>query len=143
MFIYFPVLPFGSKLNMLECNYIYVYARETVSVILIKAMAFEKSSILVEATVWERGKALISRCVLMLMQISAVFEICIYDLLVYHLARLETHTLFLLKEIDVLNIDSKNSERKWNKGQNEGEMTVVWNTVLSIIVLLDNCVMIN
>lgn len=75
----------------------------------------------------------------MLMQISALFEICIYDLLVYHVARLEMHPSFLLKEVDVLNIESKVPARKWNKGQNEGEMTVVWNSVLSIILLLDKC----
>jgi len=51
MFICFPVLLFGSKLNILECNCIHVYARETLSIILIKAMTFEKSSVLVKATV--------------------------------------------------------------------------------------------
>lgn len=99
-------MPFGSKLNILECNCIHVYARETLSVILIKPMTFEKSSILVEATVYER-EALISRCVLMLMQISALFEIGIYYLLVYHVARLEMHPSFVLKEVDVLNLESK------------------------------------
>lgn len=52
----------------------------------------------------------------MLMQISVMFEICIYILLVYHVARLETHT-FLLKDVDVLNIEVKTAERKWNNGK--------------------------
>lgn len=52
----------------------------------------------------------------MLMQISVMFEICIYILLVYHVARLETHT-FLQKYVDVLNIEVKTAERKWNKGK--------------------------
>lgn len=49
----------------------------------------------------------------MLMQISAAFEICIYILLVYHVAMLEIHTALLQKEDDVLKIDVKIPERKW------------------------------
>lgn len=55
-------------------------------------MTFKKSSVLAEATVGER-EALITKCVLRLMQISVMFETCIYILLVYHVARLETHVL--------------------------------------------------